>query len=274
MSGVVLVEKCGQLIDQAYKEGPEVFESTAKSVRVYLNNLSQNERDSKQVVELRGRIERYQFFIKLQPLNHPQATSKSIEQGLTEVLSKAYKENPEAFKKISDYVLAFLNSLPKDKQNYDQKSRLSERADRYQFKIDFNRLKQAHAAGVDIAEDLLGFVNILHPNSRQCTEDELRELYSFGKKSGVFEGEGTSKGESFVMWAKKLYDVDVEVSWFQTVVQEIFGFTNTPAPIQETSSKYTYPVSCSAEILQQRVEINRVEWLRQQQIIHQMHKHH
>lgn len=196
MSAVALVKKCGQLIDQAYNEGPETFESTARSVE------------------------------------------------------------------------EFLSTLPDKERYYDQIAPLRDKINRYQFKIAFNLLKQAHAAGKDISDDLMGFVTAGHRNYTLSLKDnEVNQLYSLGKKAGVFGDESDPTRERFVKNVKALYMIDLEDSPFLSLIQGIVQSVFRSSPPNPT---YGY----SPDIHEQRLQINKVAFLTQERVRAQMLKTH
>lgn len=144
------------------------------------------------------------------------------------IIDRAYAECPDTFATTAKSVQEFLSTLPEKERYYDQIAPLRDRIERYQFKIAFNALKQAHAAGKDISDDLMGFVTIGHPNNPQCLKnDEARDLYNLGKKTGVFGNGSDPTRELFVENVKTLWLIDLDhspfLSFIQGVVQSVFS---------------------------------------------------
>ena len=184
------------------------------------------------------------------------------------IIDRVYHESPETFATTVNCVERFLCTLLKEARYCDQILSLRNRIERYQFKIAFNTLKQAHAAGNDISDDLMGFVTVGHPNNPLCLkDDEARDLYNFGKKTGVFGDESDPTRALFVENVKILWLIDLDhspfLSFIQGVVQSVF---------KSSPPKTTY--GYSSDIHQQTREVNSVAYWTQHRIQVQMLKTH
>ena len=84
----------------------------------------------------------------------------------SKLLDQTFKEGLDAFEYTAKSVETFIAKLPREERErqFDRISSLNERLDRCRFQIGFQRLQQAHVAGREVRDDLMGFVDPSHPN--------------------------------------------------------------------------------------------------------------